>query len=84
MMDKQTFHIKNVYKVLDDVNGGSVTIQQGDDVGLIDVDGVVITMEQVPGVIEVLKKLQNDALTSVKPTKLRKATVRSGSSDPPF
>lgn len=91
------YTIELVYHVWDNVNGGSTMIQAGEDVGLINIDGVQITVEQIPGIIRVLEQLKQNYDLGIMAGKQRRGTdmftcdpstpvenSKSGRSDPPF
>lgn len=92
-VDKKTCRIENVYRVWDCINGGSITIQEGDAGGVIAIGSEQVTVEQIPGIIEVLNHLKDD-YERKNPGCLPKEIADhcknivenacSGRSDPPF
>lgn len=85
------YHIEFVYRVWDNVNGNQITIQQYDAEGVYEFSEKVFTVQQIPGIIEVLTKLRDgyylernkytcDPPVHVDPT----INARSGRPDPPF
>lgn len=80
------YRIEKVYRVWDMINGGEVTIQEGDDEGVFEIGSTVITVEQIPGIIEVLSKLKKeyDAKVVDGPVCDTCENARSGRPVPPF
>lgn len=85
----QDYRIENIYRIWDCKNGGAVTICEGDDAGEFVISHteceVLVTVEQIPAIIDVLQRLKEQYERELKCKAVDCVeNSRSGRPDPPF